>query len=316
MYSTEFVRLNVKRKIRSMDKAKRKKLLMLLGIVVIGFLLKDLIEVWPEAKLYIINANYGVLILSVVLYMLGMFLNGVAWCMIVRVLDKTISMLDCMNIQFTSAFARYLPGGIWGIVGKSVACCNGGVDKSVVYFSILIEYAFIVSTAASFVLLLIPGSGISIFYIIPIIITLVVLGVVILYFLYNKVKKVHEIIELCRVMIQRMKAVDIVRITIIYLVSWALIGGGFMVLGRSFFTITAEEAVRFIACYPVSWVAGFLSPFPNGIGMREWCLNFFLGLTYAAEITILVSCLSRVWATVGDVVSYGIFKLCYIIKKR
>ncbi len=298
-----------------MDKAKRKKILMLLGLVVIGFLLKDLIEVWPEAKIYIINADRRVLAISVILYMLGMFINGVAWCTILRVLDKTISMLECMNIQFTSAFARYLPGGIWGIVGKSVVCCDKGVDKSVVLFSILIEYVFIVSTAASFVLLLLPGSGLNFMYVFFAIIILALIGLLVLKLLYKKVKKVNEIIDLCFLMIKRMKVLDVVKITIIYVVSWALIGSGFMVLGCSFFEITVNEAIKFVACYPVSWVAGFLSPFPNGIGIREWCLNFFLGLTYAAEITILVSCLSRVWATVGDVVQYGIFKVYYKIMK-
>lgn len=297
------------------DKKRRKQILGILGILIVGLLVKELASVWPEAKLYVANADYTTLAVSTFMYMLGMFLNGVAWCVILRFLDKTILMSDCMNIHFTSAFARYIPGGIWGLVGKAVECRTRGVDKSVVYFSILIEYAYIVSTAASFILLLVPGSDINYIQVLCIGLVLIVVGLFVLSLAY-KHPKVQEIWELFREMIQRMSVMQIVQVAIIYLVSWALIGGGFMLLGKAFFEMSSDESLKLVAFYPVSWVVGFLSPFPNGIGAREWCLNIFLGMSYATEITVLISCLSRVWATVGECISYAIFKVCYLIHKR
>ncbi len=299
----------------NIDKKRRKQILGAIGILIVGLLVQELVSVWPEAKLYVANANYVTLTISTISYMLGMFLNGVAWCIILRFLDKTIPMSDCMNIHFTSAFARYIPGGIWGLVGKAVECRSRGVDKSVVYFSILIEYAYIVSTAASFILLLVPGSDINYLYVLVIGMGLAVVGVLALTLLY-KHAKVREICDLFKEMIQRMTVIQILQVAIIYLVSWALIGVGFMWLGKAFFEIASDESLKLVAFYPVSWVIGFLSPFPNGIGVREWCLNIFLGMSYATEITVLISCLSRVWATVGECISYGIFKVCYLIHKR
>ncbi len=293
----------------------KKAILTALSFLIIGLLIRELILIWPDAVVYIVGANAWLLSVSVVLYGVGFFLNGFAWCYILRQIDDRIPLLECLNIQFTTAFARYIPGGIWSMVGKAVTCRNLGVRTSDVNFSILIEYAFIASTAASFALLIIFQSSLPLLWIGAGLLGLLLLAALVFCLCYRWIKNI-KLFQMLVAAVQKFSIPQLAKIAGIYLTSWCLIGFGFMVLGQAFFAIDLFESIKMIGLYPVSWVIGFLSPFPNGMGVREWCIKVFMGASYAAEVTILVSVLSRLWATVSECLMFALFKGYYLCKRQ
>lgn len=293
----------------------RKAILTAISFLIIGLLIRELVLIWPQAVEYLVHANVWRLTVSVLLYGVGFFLNGYAWCFILRLIDDRIPLIECLNIQFTTAFARYIPGGIWSMVGKAVTCHSLGVKTADVNFSILIEYAFIVATAASFVLLILYQSSLDFLLLAKIALALLLLALVVFALSYRYIKH-HKLWKMMCEVVQKFSLRQLVQIAAIYIVSWFAIGMGFMVLGQSFFEISFAESVKLVGLYPVSWVVGFLSPFPNGMGVREWCIKVFMGVSYAAEFTVLISVLSRLWASVSECLLYALFKGYYLIAKH
>ena len=97
---------------------------------------------------------------------------------------------------------------------------------------------------------------------------------------------------------------------------WLLTGIGLIILVVAFSKVEVLQGIYLILSYPISWVIGFLSPSPNGMGIREGVLGMLLGDTYNYELLLLITLTSRIWTILGEIVAFVGFKLVYVISKR
>ena len=68
--------------------------------------------------------------------------------------------------------------------------------------------------------------------------------------------------------------------------------------------------------YPISWVVGFLSPSPNGMGVREGVLRLLLGERYSYELLLLITLTTRIWTILGEVVAFAGFESYYHLRTK
>lgn len=280
----------------------------ILGIYIVYILLQDVIENRKILYTYFMESNKVFILLSIAVFTIAFFVNGYTWAFIIRKIKSSTNLLELLNVQFSTAFARFIPGGIWGSVGKIVVCSNIGIEKKIVGYTVFLEYMISVFTSVLFGIFFIPLlTGFSIPYIVLIIIF--VLSPIIFSVFYNQI--VSFILKLIK------KDIDKISLEIktmfsaisLYILSWALNGIALLLLVNAFYEISIVEAMYLIASYPVSWVIGFVSPTPNGIGVREWCISFLLGATTISSISVIVGVLARVCSTIGECIVYILIKL-------
>ena len=124
--------------------------------IILWFLVKEFISNWEDIKPYLSQLKIGWLVFAVIVYALCFMGTGFNWAYMQWQMDKSIHWVEYLNIHMTSAFARYIPGGIWNIVGKAYMCTSKGANKSAVTSSMILEYVFQIISSGFFLLFFLP----------------------------------------------------------------------------------------------------------------------------------------------------------------
>lgn len=291
---------------------------IILSIAILWFMISDFIEHWQSIRPYLLNMNVILFILSIVIYSIAFIFVGYNWAYLLWKMDFNNNKIDYLNIHMVSALARYLPGGIWSIVGKAMMCKNIGVGSSKITVSMILEYVFQIASSALFFILFIP-TFIKIDTNMIIIIGAVFCTLILLYLM-------PMIIDFGTRMVARFFKADfeeirlnkkyLYNVLLRFILTWLITGMGVALLTKSFAKISYSQAIYLVLSYPISWVVGFLSPSPNGMGVREGVLAYFLGMAsngYNHDLILLVTLSTRIWTILGEGLAFLGFKIFYTI---
>ena len=301
----------------------KKNLLKILGVVlsllILWFMGNQFVKNWQDIKPYLSNMKIGWFIISIIMYAIVFLLTGYNWSYLLWKMDSKLDKIDYLDIHMTSALARYIPGGIWNIVGKACMCTNKGVDKTATTVSMILEYVFQIISSALFLIFFIPilfRNNTNSFWVIAIAGILIILTII---FIPNIIKLGIKIIsKLFKDNTDEIKLEKNYVYNVLgrYVGVWLLTGIGLIILVVAFSKVEVIQGIYLILSYPISWVVGFLSPSPNGMGIREGVLGILLGDTYNYELLLLITLTSRIWTILGEIVAFVAFKLVYGINKR
>lgn len=307
---------------RTDKKGIKKKLVnaagVLLGIVIVAFMLRKFIQNWQEIRPYLTECRIPLFLASIVLYAAAFLAIGWNWAHVLYHMDKTLSVREYLHLHMSSVLAKYIPGGIWNIVGKAYLCSQQGVEKSTTTASIILEYVFQIISSGLFFLFLLPLL-LKDYFTIWMMILLVFMIIVVYLLLPWGVSLGTRILgkvfkeDLTGV---EMKAGYVYRVLFRYVLVWLFTGAGLVVMALAFMKLDVLQAVSLVLAYPVSWVTGFLSPSPNGIGVREGILQLLLGFSYEAGPLLLIVLTTRIWTILGEVLAVGGFQLYYKISEK
>lgn len=303
-------------------KSRKKQLLkaagLVLGLLILFFMIREIAANWSAIAPYLQNMKVPVFLLSVLIYAAAFLLTGYNWTYLLWKMEKGPGRREYMNAHMVSALARYIPGGIWSIVGKAYFCNQKGVSKQATSVSIILEYVFQIASSGLFFVLLLPFilktgmkawlAGLVILAEALILLILpwcINLGILIL----SKLLK-----EDCGDI--RLKRSSVYGILLRYAGAWIVTGLGLIVLVSAFSKVDLLQGIVLAFSYPVSWVVGFLSPSPNGMGIREAILRILLGDTQAHELVLLIVVTTRLWTIFGEMVAFAGFKLYYLLTGR
>lgn len=288
------------------------------GLLILWFMVKDIIKNWGEIVPYLTNMKVPLFLLSVVLYGLAFLFTGYNWTWLLWKMEAGPGRREYLNAHMVSALARYIPGGIWSIVGKAYLCNKKGVSKQATTVSIILEYVFQIASSGLFFVVLIPflfqngkNSWLAVLCVLAAVLALVLLppcinlGIRIL----SKIMKKD-----CGDI--RLKPVFVYQVLLRYVAAWLLTGAGLLALVAAFSDFDIMQGISLVLSYPVSWVVGFLSPSPNGMGIREGILRILLGERQAHELVLLIVVTTRIWTIFGEIAAFSGFKLYYWITGR
>lgn len=206
---------------------------------------------------------------------------------------------ESIGIYYISQLARYIPGGVVQFLGRVYLTKKKGVSESITFItivyevgfdilgSIIVSLIFVFSTHRNYI----PYFTI-IFTIVIIVITNSKLQMLFINFINNRFNKNIGNISL--------KKKNLLLILMFYTISWFIFGYAFSLFCNSL-GVYGNRTIL-ISIFPSSWIIGFLSPFPGGIGIREGILQYFLSLIYSFPIPVIISLVSRVWLIVGELI--------------
>lgn len=294
---------------------------IILAVVILWYMVKEFINNWNNIKPYLSNMNIVLFIFSVIIYAIAFLSVGYNWSYLLWKMDPAADKWEYLNIHMTSALARYIPGGIWNIVGKAVMCTKVGAEKSTTTVSMILEYVFQIVSSGLFLVFFIPlllSNNFSMLYLVLFLVAVVIIMIMLPYGVKIGINIVAKLFKEDSSKVQLKKSY-IYNVLGRFILSWLITGLGLIVLVLAFSKIKVLQGILLVLSYPISWVAGFLSPSPNGMGIREAVLGYFLRLIkggYSYELILLLTLSTRIWTILGEAVAFIGFKIVYLIRKR
>ncbi len=290
----------------------------LVGILILWFMIKDLVENWEAVVPYLTGMKIPLFLLSIILYGIAFLFTGYNWTWLLWKMEAGPGRREYLNAHMVSALARYIPGGIWSIVGKAYLCNKKGVSAQATTVSIILEYVFQIASSGLFFVALIPflfqsgwntwlagGCVVAAAAVLLLLPACINLGIRIL----SKVLK-KDCGEI------HLKPAFVYQVLLRYVGAWLVTGVGLLLLVAAFSDFDLLQGVYLVLSYPVSWVVGFLSPSPNGMGIREGILRILLGERQAHELVLLIVVTTRIWTILGEIVAFAGFQLYYWMSGR
>ena len=216
------------------------------------------------------GASPGWLGLGVALAIVGMTAIAVPWRHAIRVLGDDLPMGQVIARYYVGEIGKYLPGGVWPILGRGELARRWGVRRPAAYGSVALSLATLYLAGMAVVVAGLPslldgedGSGpVAVLVLLP-------LGLLALHpaFLRRGLALVeriaHRPVELSLPSWGTSAA-----LVLRYVPAWLAIGGATWAVARALdpHAPLLEVAVAAV----LSWVVGFvLVPVPGGVGVRE-----------------------------------------------
>lgn len=233
------------------------------------------------------------------------------WRRLLGAMGHTLPYRVAFDVLFRSNIAKYLPGGVWNLVGRVVLAERMGVPKLATSISLLMETACQVVAALMVGLLTLPvfAAGTPLAH--PLALGLAVVALAI---------GMHpRLLNMWLALGERLTGRSLPRLPfrygfvlaalLGYTLNWLLLGASFACLGQALLG-TPLAGVQFgllVGSFAVAWNVGvFAFFFPAGLGVREAALVVLLGTSFPPGWPAVLALVSRVWFTLAELAAFGV----------
>jgi uncharacterized membrane protein YbhN (UPF0104 family) len=114
---------------------------VLLGGIAVVFVGQRLTSNWDEVSDSLSNASFGWIAVAVVLAVIGMTAIAIPWRKALRLLGGDLSYPETIARYYVGELGKYLPGGVWPVVGRGELARRGGVGRTAAYGSVALSLA-------------------------------------------------------------------------------------------------------------------------------------------------------------------------------
>ncbi len=254
---------------------------LLLGGGAMFYVVRRLVKDWPDAHEALSNADLTWVGVAVVLAVLAMTSIGWGWRYVMRNLGVRVPIGRTIAWYFVGEMGKYLPGGVWPVLGRGELARRGGVPRSRSYTSVAMSlgllYLAALFVAAGFLPFALAGHGGGFTPWMLFLLALPV-GIVLLH---------HRVLERLIAFIAKVTKREIeveiphwkdsLLLVARYVPTWFFVGTATWAVARSLTPDASYPRVMFATV--LSWTAGFLAvPVPAGAGIREAVLAASSGL--------------------------------------
>jgi glycosyltransferase 2 family protein len=263
----------------------------LVALVCLGFVAATLVSQWSEVRDRIADASPGWLVLAILAAAGAM--SWIAWCWedALALLGHRPGRRRVIAWYYSGEIGKYVPGGVWPVVGRGEFARRGGVPASRAYPSVALSLAMLYLAGLSVAAALVPldmaqqaesPRALALLVLLPI--GLVALHPAVL----GRVRRLAV-----RLTGQggdvplppwRATATVVVR----YVPAWLLISAATWLVARSL--VPDPPVLRIGIATTLSWAAGFAAvPVPAGAGIREAVFVASSGLPGGVAATVAVA---------------------------
>lgn len=276
----------------------------ILGIVVavlaVGFCARVLVREWPHVTAALRHANVPLLVTAALVGAAAMWLLAVLWWRCLAVFGSPRRVRDVSTWFFAGELGKYLPGGIWPVVGRGELARRGGVPRSTAYATTVLSLA-----------LMCVGAGIASGILVPVLVlvggrlgpelllvALVPLGLAMIHpAVLGRLLAMLARVSRGRVRLQAPAWGQMLGLIALSVPTWLAVGGASAVITQALGFGQQPARVAFAAI--VAWILGFLVlPVPAGAGIRELMFVAICGLS-AGPATV-VATMARIVFIVVD----------------
>jgi glycosyltransferase 2 family protein len=118
-----------------------------IGLVGLAFAVYALVKAWDE----IASARFvpRSLMAAAIVGIAGMTTIGWNWVRIIRLSGESAHWLSGLRWYFVGQLGKYIPGGLWAVLGRGELATRGGVGRAVSYTSVGVSLATTYAAAAT-----------------------------------------------------------------------------------------------------------------------------------------------------------------------
>lgn len=277
--------------------------LFLVGIRVFGIavallavylLVRTLIDQWPSISASLSDVNVLLLVLAFVLSAGGMWFLALLWQQCLRVFGDRRPPATVTAWYFAGELGKYLPGGIWPVVGRGELARRGGVSRSVAYASTLVSMGVMCIGGALTCGLVAPVVAVEAGHvgIEMLLLLLVPLGISVVHpVVFGRLLALVRRATKGRIDLLAPSWRKMLGLVLVAVPAWVLIGTASVVLASAL--DLPQQPARVLFAAVAAWIVGFLAvPVPAGAGIRELIFVAVCGL--GSGPAVAVAALARV----------------------
>jgi hypothetical protein len=271
------------------------RLSTLVGIVIGGvtcaFVVNELASEWDRVSEALKEASPLWIAIGFVCCAVGMASIGWGWTDVLGLLGARVARGRALAWYFVGELGKYLPGGVWPVLGRGELARRGGVPGPRAYASVALSLVTLYLAAMLVAVGLLPfalgedGPGAS-----ALLLLLLPLGLVALH-----PRVLVPVLDLVRRVTKRPLAIDVppwrgtVTTVLRYVPTWLLNAGGTVAVAHA---VAPDEGglARIAFAATLSWIAGFCAvAVPAGAGVREAVFLAASGLPSELGATVAVA---------------------------
>ena len=249
--------------------------------------------------------------ISFVLMVLHLLAAAWSWMLVCGVAGAEITFGQAFNVHFLAQVGKYIPGKVWGAVGKIGLSRKIGISSTKTGHALILETLFIVAGCLLMSLPVIPLAAQRIGLGTTLSVIIVVASVALVLFTahpraFRRLLKIVSSITGKDVDIEDPGFANVLKLLPVYVLVFLLQGVAFVFLARSFGMNLPFYPGAFLL--PTAVGIGFLAIFsPGGLGIREISLVWLIGIVMVSVEpgqASLVSIAARLWITLGEALAF------------
>ena len=265
---------------------------IVIGIAGVAFVARTLISKWDEVSDAFSQVDAINLVLSLLLGLAAMTSIGWIWVTMIVARSHNVRHRNAMAWYFNGQLGKYVPGGIWPIVGRAELAVRNGIPRLDAYASTGLS---LVTTYAAAVVTIGIGAAATTGH--RLIAVLIAISLVLAFAAFSQPSLRAAIIRVAtRVSPSASSLTDpkrLARLTVVHIPAWILMSLSTSVTATAFGAKISIADMLFITT--TSWLAGFLVVgVPGGIGVREAVFTSLAGGIIGTPMAVSLALMSRV----------------------
>lgn len=260
-------------------------------------------------------------ILSLLIYILVLFIGGLIWYILLQGFSKSEQpFIISIIIFFIAQFGKYIPGNIGHHIGRIYLCKKYKYNIINVISAMTIENLMPIAISTIFFIYISLTHSLNILNFIKpyfssarlllFLLFVLIACVVILYAKKFLSKNINQL---------KFDGPSLIMGFILTLMNFLAFGTILYLLIKSQDPYAYADILSLTSIFSVSWVLGFITPgAPGGIGVREAILLAFLSPIYGIPITLWITIMLRLVTILGDflVFSAGIMTHYFLLRNN
>lgn len=282
---------------------------ILFVVLVLWFVTKYFIKNYDDLKSLDFQIRWGVFFLSMLFFFLYKITLASLWHYITILNNSQISYTNAIIAYLYSILGKYIPGKVFMLGARLVYYEKEGAKMRKVTICFFIENVLtLLGATLLFIvsLFFFPNDLLSGYrYITWVLITMFFISIhpKILNSFLRLIEKITKKSELQIPMTYW----QMLKLVLLFVANWMVVGVGFYILVCSIFPLPIGTALYTAGIFALAAIIGILSIFsPSGLGVREGIIVLGLSVIMPPQYAVIVSIVSRLWATIPELVLVGI----------
>src|SRR5258706_1272078 len=268
----------------------------------------------------IISANKIDITLSIICYLLYYYFRSYFWKKLLEENGHPLPFKETAYLWGLSELRRFIPGNIWGVLGRTVKFSEKGVTNRIIFASLIIESVMLVIAT---IMLSTLSNNFIIFGLLPhfplqhelafITPTLIFIATA-LYIFWQSVFKTKRFFSF---IFPHFKPKENILLLGIMLISMVFLSLGTYFSVSAITSLYLPDFLTFIGFFSFSFFAGYMSFItPMGLGVREGVITFGLSKFIPLEMAGIGSILARIVLIFSELIFIGVSYFLFKTKNR
>jgi uncharacterized membrane protein YbhN (UPF0104 family) len=257
---------------------------------------------WSDVRHFAWHVDPLLLAASLVAHVGVLATGTLIWSRVVRRFDAPpVPAVDLLRVWSLSNLARYIPGSIFQFVAAAHLAGQRGLSKVLLLASLAVHVGMTLLAAAILGVATLPLSSLGVKAPPPWAVWLLPLAVVFVHpAVLNGALRLLARVTRGEALVWRGSWLAGIWLLSLEVASWVLYGAAFWLFLRSLAPLPVSSIGPVIGVNAFSFIAGYVTPAPGGIGPREAMMTLLLAPYYPAGVAAAVSTLARLWSIAAE----------------